>query len=92
MLTIQSRDWSKLYVLFIYKCLCCLGPGVNKAVLLQIQEQKAKAVELQNKNIYDNMSFENNEKTVNAEPTSLSRNNIIPNNSQEQPAGQTDAM
>lgn len=79
-------------LIFLPVLLSFFGPGVNKAVLLQIQEQKAKEVELQMKNVYDNINFENNEKCVNAEPTSLPKNNIIPNNSQEQPAVLTDVM
>lgn len=42
------------------------GPGVNKAVLLQLQQERAKArqeLELANdmKQAYDNMCYENNE-------------------------------
>lgn len=46
-------------------CLPSSGPGVNKAVLLQLQQSKAKArdeLEISNNNqAYENMTYENNE-------------------------------
>lgn len=36
---------------------------MNNAILLQIQEKKAKEMELNSKATYDNISFENHEKS-----------------------------
>lgn len=43
-----------------------LGPGVNKAVLLQLQQAKAKASQeletrTNTRQVYDNLSYEDNE-------------------------------
>lgn len=59
-------------------CFCCFypfpssGPGVNKAVLLQLQQDKEKAnQELEmKKQAYDNLSYEDNE--VKQEPGAIS--------------------
>ncbi|XP_037337741.2 NPC1-like intracellular cholesterol transporter 1 [Pungitius pungitius] len=53
-------------LVFLPVLLSYFGPGVNKAVLLQLQQEKAKAkqeLELRNsmRQMYDNMSYENNE-------------------------------
>uniref|UniRef100_A0A672MMM3 NPC1 like intracellular cholesterol transporter 1 n=1 Tax=Sinocyclocheilus grahami TaxID=75366 RepID=A0A672MMM3_SINGR len=49
-------------LIFLPVLLSFLGPGVNNAVLLQIQEKKAKEMELNSKATYDNISFESHEK------------------------------
>ncbi len=49
-----------------------LGPGVNNAILLQIQEKKAKETELNSKATYDNISFENHDKSNGEIPVELS--------------------
>ncbi|KAM8887322.1 NPC1-like intracellular cholesterol transporter 1 [Spinachia spinachia] len=53
-------------LVFLPVLLSYFGPGVNKAVLLQLQQEKAKANQEQQlrnnmRQIYDNMSYENNE-------------------------------
>ncbi|XP_076586683.1 NPC1-like intracellular cholesterol transporter 1 [Chaetodon auriga] len=53
-------------LIFLPVLLSYFGPGVNKAVLLQLQQERARArqeLELKNniKQAYDNMSYENNE-------------------------------
>ncbi|XP_051950423.1 NPC1-like intracellular cholesterol transporter 1 [Xyrauchen texanus] len=73
-------------LIFLPVLLSFFGPGVNKAVLLQMQEKAAKGIELHSKATYDNISFENNEHSHNFEPISSSKSDINPNNnSQEQP-------
>lgn len=47
-------------------CVLLLGPGVNKAVLLQLQQAKEKnrqGLEMKNsmREFYDNLSYEDNE-------------------------------
>ncbi|XP_040050816.2 NPC1-like intracellular cholesterol transporter 1 [Gasterosteus aculeatus] len=59
-------------LVFLPVLLSYFGPGVNKAVLLQLQQEKAKArqeLELRNsmRQTYDNLSYENNE--TKQEPT-----------------------
>ncbi|XP_070819944.1 NPC1-like intracellular cholesterol transporter 1 [Chaetodon trifascialis] len=54
-------------LIFLPVLLSYFGPGVNKAVLLQLQQERAKArhvLELKNsmKQAYDNMSYKNNER------------------------------
>ncbi|RXN14188.1 Niemann-Pick C1 1 [Labeo rohita] len=55
-------------LIFLPVLLSFFGPGVNNAVLLQIQEkktnEKAKETELDNKAAYDNISFEDHEKYI----------------------------
>ncbi|XP_042344040.1 NPC1-like intracellular cholesterol transporter 1 [Plectropomus leopardus] len=53
-------------LIFLPVLLSYFGPGVNKAVLLQLQQEKAKAsqgLEMRNnmKQVYDNLSYEDNE-------------------------------
>ncbi|XP_054467753.1 NPC1-like intracellular cholesterol transporter 1 [Anoplopoma fimbria] len=54
-------------LVFLPVLLSYFGPGVNKAVLLQLQQEKAKEaskeLELRNKmkQVYDNLSYDNNE-------------------------------
>ncbi|XP_065103484.1 NPC1-like intracellular cholesterol transporter 1 isoform X2 [Paramisgurnus dabryanus] len=69
-------------LIFLPVLLSFFGPGVNKALLLQIQEKKATEKELY---VYENSNFENNEKPANGEPISILKNGIIPNNSPEEP-------
>lgn len=47
-------------LIFLPVLLSYFGPGVNKAVLLQLQQDKAKELELRNniRQVYDNMSFD----------------------------------
>lgn len=44
-------------------CLFLSGPSVNKAVLLQLQQAKAKELEMRNnmRQVYDNLSYDDNE-------------------------------
>ncbi|KAM6965451.1 NPC1-like intracellular cholesterol transporter 1 [Aplochiton taeniatus] len=56
-------------LVFLPVLLSYFGPGVNKAILLQLQQAKAQQEQLSNhtKHIYENESYVNNEKTP--EPT-----------------------
>lgn len=47
--------------------MCLSGPGVNKAVLLRLQQAKAQELELSSnaKNIYDNIGYEDQENSPN---------------------------
>lgn len=66
-------------------CLCFSGPGVNNAILLKIQEKKAKEMELNNQATYDNVSFENYEKSNGEIPVETScpvKADIISNTTQ----------
>jgi len=59
---------------------------VNNALLLQIQEKKEKEMELKSKATYDNVSFENHEKTNGEIPVGPScpvTADVIPNTSQK---------
>ncbi|TRY92855.1 hypothetical protein DNTS_015608 [Danionella cerebrum] len=60
-------------LIFLPVLLSYFGPGVNNAVLLQIQEKKAKEIELNGKATHDNLSFENHENSngeTHTEPSS----------------------
>ncbi|KAF7667924.1 hypothetical protein LDENG_00042210 [Lucifuga dentata] len=65
-------------LIFLPVLLSYFGPGVNKAVLLQLQQAKAEArqnLELSNhmKQVYDNLSYEDNEIQHNPESKTDSR-------------------
>ncbi|KAK5909942.1 hypothetical protein CesoFtcFv8_003826 [Champsocephalus esox] len=75
-------------LIFLPVLLSYFGPGVNKAVLLQLQQVKAKAareLEMRNnmRHIYDNLSFEDSE--IKQDPTkdSSSPSQIEENQKQE---------
>ncbi|KAG1930943.1 NPC1-like intracellular cholesterol transporter 1 [Pimephales promelas] len=73
-------------LIFLPVLLSFLGPGVNNALLLQIQEKKEKEMELKSKATYDNVSFENHEKTNGEIPVGPScpvTADVIPNTSQK---------
>lgn len=58
---------------------------MNNAVLLQIQEEKAKEMELNSKATYDNVTFENYEKSngqIPVEPSHPVEANIISDTTQ----------
>ncbi|XP_075961100.1 NPC1-like intracellular cholesterol transporter 1 [Anarhichas minor] len=82
-------------LVFLPVLLSYFGPGVNKAVLLQLQQEKAKAnqeLELKNgmRHIYDNMSYEDNERkqvpdsNSTKAPTDACRPSQIMENQQEE--------
>lgn len=59
---------------------------MNNAILLQIQEKKAKEMELNSKATYDNISFENHEKSngeIPVEPSYPVKADIVPETTQE---------
>ncbi|KAL7827292.1 hypothetical protein SRHO_G00330100 [Serrasalmus rhombeus] len=55
-------------LIFLPVLLSFFGPPVNKAVLLELQEKKAKEMEYSNTAHYDNASFENNEIPISVLP------------------------
>ncbi|XP_073767089.1 NPC1-like intracellular cholesterol transporter 1 isoform X1 [Danio rerio] len=64
-------------LIFLPVLLSYFGPGVNNALLLQIQEEQEKEMELNSKATYDNVCFENHEKSngeIHVEPASLPEN------------------
>eukprot|EP00063_Salmo_salar_P051721 XP_014026556.1 PREDICTED: Niemann-Pick C1-like protein 1 [Salmo salar] len=68
-------------LIFLPVLLSYFGPGVNKAVLLRLQQAKAQVLELSSnaKNIYDNISYENQENSPNPDTTPpLPRTNPAP--------------
>ncbi|XDV48718.1 hypothetical protein PO909_018097 [Leuciscus waleckii] len=73
-------------LIFLPVLLSFFGPGVNNALLLQIQEKKAKEMELNSKATYDNVSFENHEKSngnIPVEPSCPVKADIIFHTTQE---------
>lgn len=59
---------------------------MNNAILLQIQEKKAKEMELNSKAPYDNISFENHEKSnseIPVEPSNPVKADTVPKAAQE---------
>lgn len=76
-----EQNWM---VLLTHKidCLCFSGPGVNNAVLLQIQEKKAKEMELNSKATYDNVSFEKSNDEIPVETSCPVKADIVSNTTQ----------
>ncbi len=59
---------------------------MNNAILLQIQEKKAKETELNSKATYDNISFENHDKSngeIPVEPSYPIKADIVSKTTQE---------
>uniref|UniRef100_A0A8C8JT50 SSD domain-containing protein n=1 Tax=Oncorhynchus tshawytscha TaxID=74940 RepID=A0A8C8JT50_ONCTS len=58
-------------LIFLPVLLSYFGPGVNKAVLLRLQQAKAQELELSShaKNIYDNIGYEDQENSPNPDTT-----------------------
>ncbi|XP_052459855.1 NPC1-like intracellular cholesterol transporter 1 isoform X1 [Carassius gibelio] len=73
-------------LIFLPVLLSFFGPGVNNAVLLQMQEKKAKEMELNSKATHDNISFESHEKSngeISVEPSHPVKADIVSETAQE---------
>ncbi|XP_016424679.1 Niemann-Pick C1-like protein 1 [Sinocyclocheilus rhinocerous] len=82
-------------LIFLPVLLSFLGPGVNNAVLLQIQEKKAKEMELNSKATYDNISFESHEKSngeISVQPSYPVKAGIVSKTTQEPSEFETDVL